>query len=155
MILENAVRCDAVRYDTFRAHAITDDNGATSHMYDAPSDRIDRDVIANLHGFFEQDENATEIVCRQLFQTKTETDAQRAAINARLDSIAGLDKQVTAQNAAADAAKDAAGAAAGAAADAGPGTDFNAVERGFVSITPLQIDLTHSAQLPSIRQWMQ
>jgi len=44
--------------------------------------------------------------------------------------------------------------AAGAAADAGPGTDFNAVERGVVSITPLQIDLTHAAQLPSIRQWM-
>src|SRR5574343_1964687 len=44
--------------------------------------------------------------------------------------------------------------AAGAAADAGPGTDFNAVERGFVSITPLQIDLTHSAQLSQIDQWM-
>jgi 5'-nucleotidase len=44
--------------------------------------------------------------------------------------------------------------AAGAAADAGPGTDFNAVERGFVSITPLQIDLTHTAQLSSIGQWM-
>ncbi len=43
--------------------------------------------------------------------------------------------------------------AAGGAADAGPGTDFNAVDRGFVSITPLQIDLTHVAQLPSIRQW--
>lgn len=45
--------------------------------------------------------------------------------------------------------------AAGAAADAGPGTDFNAVERGCVSITPLQIDLTHSAQLPTIVQWME
>ncbi len=45
--------------------------------------------------------------------------------------------------------------AAGSAADAGPGTDFNAVERGVVSITPLQIDLTHPAQLPLIRQWMQ
>lgn len=44
--------------------------------------------------------------------------------------------------------------AAGAAADAGPGTDFNAVERGFVSITPLQVDLTHAAQLPVIRQWL-
>ena len=44
--------------------------------------------------------------------------------------------------------------AAGAAADAGPGTDFNAVERGFVSVTPLQIDLTHAAQLPAIRNWM-
>lgn len=45
--------------------------------------------------------------------------------------------------------------AAGAAADAGPGTDFNAVERGCVSITPLQIDLTHPAQLPAVRQWME
>jgi len=44
--------------------------------------------------------------------------------------------------------------AAGAAADAGPGTDFNAVERGCVSITPLQIDLTHTAQLPALRHWM-
>lgn len=44
--------------------------------------------------------------------------------------------------------------AAGAAADAGAGTDFNAVERGFVSITPLQIDLTHNAQMPALMQWM-
>jgi 5'-nucleotidase len=44
--------------------------------------------------------------------------------------------------------------AAGAAADAGPGTDFNAIERGFVSITPLQIDLTHTAQLAAVRHWM-
>ncbi|MBS1158804.1 MAG: surE [Proteobacteria bacterium] len=45
--------------------------------------------------------------------------------------------------------------AAGAAADAGPGTDFEAVERGAVSLTPLQIDLTNTAQMPSIRHWMQ
>ena len=44
--------------------------------------------------------------------------------------------------------------AAGGAADAGPGTDFNAVERGCVSITPLQIDLTHTAQLVAITNWM-
>ena len=44
--------------------------------------------------------------------------------------------------------------AAGAAADAGPGTDFNAIERGCVSITPLQIDLTHTGQLVSVAQWM-
>jgi len=44
--------------------------------------------------------------------------------------------------------------AAGAAADAGPGTDFNAVERGCVSITPLQVDLTHRAQVPAIANWM-
>jgi len=44
--------------------------------------------------------------------------------------------------------------AAGAAADSGDGTDFNAVDRGFVSITPLQIDLTHTAQLNAVRHWM-
>ncbi len=44
--------------------------------------------------------------------------------------------------------------AAGAAADAGPGTDFHAVEHGRVSITPLQIDLTHNGQLNVIRDWM-
>lgn len=45
--------------------------------------------------------------------------------------------------------------AAGAAADAGPGTDFHAVEHGRVSITPLQIDLTHTTQLETIRHWVQ
>lgn len=45
--------------------------------------------------------------------------------------------------------------AAGAAADAGPGTDFNATERGCVSITPLQIDLTHNAQLAAVSRWME
>lgn len=45
--------------------------------------------------------------------------------------------------------------AAGAAADAGPGTDFHAIERVCVSVTPLQIDLTHSGQLPAIIRWMQ
>lgn len=44
--------------------------------------------------------------------------------------------------------------AAGAAADSGEGTDFNAIERGVVSITPLQIDLTHTAQLNAVRHWM-
>ncbi|MBS1188567.1 MAG: surE [Rhodocyclaceae bacterium] len=45
--------------------------------------------------------------------------------------------------------------AAGAAQDAGPGTDFHAVERRMVSVTPLQIDLTHVSQLPTLRAWMQ
>ena len=31
---------------------------------------------------------------------------------------------------------------AGAGQDAGPGTDFHAVADGYVSVTPLQIDLT-------------
>jgi 5'-nucleotidase len=45
--------------------------------------------------------------------------------------------------------------AAGGAKDAGPGTDFHATERGFVSVTPLQVDLTHTQQLPKVRQWLQ
>ncbi len=45
--------------------------------------------------------------------------------------------------------------AAGPAADAGEGTDFHAVENGWVSVTPLQIDLTHTAQLGAVSAWMQ
>lgn len=44
--------------------------------------------------------------------------------------------------------------AAGQAQDAGPDTDFFAVEHGFASITPLQIDLTHYSQLDAVRHWM-
>ena len=44
--------------------------------------------------------------------------------------------------------------AAGPAADAGEGTDFHAVENGWVSVTPLQIDLTHAAQMSSVRNWL-
>jgi 5'-nucleotidase len=43
---------------------------------------------------------------------------------------------------------------AGAAADAGPGTDFHAVAQGQVSVTPLQMDLTHREQMPLIRRWV-
>lgn len=43
---------------------------------------------------------------------------------------------------------------AGAAADAGEGTDFHAVANGYVSITPLQIDLTHTAQMTSVTEWL-
>ena len=44
--------------------------------------------------------------------------------------------------------------AAGGAQDAGEGTDFNAAARTVVSVTPLQVDLTHFAQLQTIRDWM-
>ena len=40
----------------------------------------------------------------------------------------------------------------GAAKDAGEGTDFHATAEGWVSITPLQIDLTHSAQLDALKK---
>jgi len=43
---------------------------------------------------------------------------------------------------------------AGAAQDAGPGTDFHAVENLRVSVTPLRLDLTHTAQLPAAREWL-
>ena len=41
----------------------------------------------------------------------------------------------------------------GSAADAAPGTDFHAVERGLVSVTPLRLDLTQHSQLDEIRGW--
>ena len=43
--------------------------------------------------------------------------------------------------------------AAGGAQDAGEGTDFNAIARTVASITPLQVDLTHYAQLQAVRDW--
>jgi len=39
--------------------------------------------------------------------------------------------------------------------DAGPGTDFHAVANGFVSVTPLKIDLTDHRSLPPLRDWLE
>lgn len=44
--------------------------------------------------------------------------------------------------------------AAGGAQDAGEGTDFHAVGRHAVSITPLQMDLTRYSQLDVVRNWL-
>ncbi|MQM30340.1 MAG: 5'/3'-nucleotidase SurE, partial [Candidatus Accumulibacter phosphatis] len=44
--------------------------------------------------------------------------------------------------------------AAGEAQDAGEGTDFHAVQNKQVSLTPLQVDLTHNAQLALLRGWL-
>jgi len=44
--------------------------------------------------------------------------------------------------------------AAGGAAEAGEGTDFHAVANGVVSVTPLQIDLTHTAQIGTVSGWL-
>jgi 5'-nucleotidase len=41
---------------------------------------------------------------------------------------------------------------AGAAKDAAEGTDFHATAQGHVSITPLQIDVTHAAQLEALKK---
>lgn len=38
--------------------------------------------------------------------------------------------------------------------DAGPGTDFYAIKKGYVSITPLQLDLTRYDRMEEISQWL-
>jgi len=42
----------------------------------------------------------------------------------------------------------------GAEQDAGPGTDFNAINEGRVSITPIHTDLTQHAAITNIKQWL-
>jgi len=44
--------------------------------------------------------------------------------------------------------------AAGAAQDAGEGTDFHAVAHDHASLTPLQMDLTHTAQIAALSRWL-
>jgi len=44
---------------------------------------------------------------------------------------------------------------AGAGQDAGPGTDFHAITEGYVSVTPLQVDLTRHGALDGLRQWLE
>ncbi len=44
--------------------------------------------------------------------------------------------------------------AAGGAQDAGEGTDFHAVAQGQVSITPLQMDLTHYSHIARVKEWL-
>ena len=39
--------------------------------------------------------------------------------------------------------------------DAGPGTDFHAVREGFVSVTPLQVDLTRHGALELTARWLE
>jgi 5'-nucleotidase len=38
--------------------------------------------------------------------------------------------------------------------DAGPGTDFYAINAGYVSVTPLQIDLTRYDSLEALKEWL-
>ena len=44
--------------------------------------------------------------------------------------------------------------AAGQARVGGPGTDFHATAAGYVSVTPLKIDLTHDEQLDTVHEWL-
>ena len=41
--------------------------------------------------------------------------------------------------------------AAGDAKDSSSGTDFHAIDEGCISITPMQLDLTHHARLAAMR----
>jgi len=41
----------------------------------------------------------------------------------------------------------------GEASDAGPGTDFYAIKNGFVSITPLHLDMTHYKAFEQVAMW--
>ncbi len=43
---------------------------------------------------------------------------------------------------------------AGVGQDAGEGTDFHAVAQGYVSVTPLQIDLTRHSALQTVADWL-
>ena len=43
---------------------------------------------------------------------------------------------------------------AGPEQDAGPGTDFHALRHGFVSVTPLQVDLTRHAIIEPLGRWL-
>jgi 5'-nucleotidase len=43
---------------------------------------------------------------------------------------------------------------AGPEQDAGPGTDFHALRNGYVSVTPLQVDLTRHGLLESLGRWL-
>lgn len=45
--------------------------------------------------------------------------------------------------------------AAGPGQDAGPGTDFHAIDSGLVSVTPLTIDLTRHERRDPLQQWLE
>lgn len=42
----------------------------------------------------------------------------------------------------------------GSEQDAGPGTDFDAIRNGYVSVTPLQLDLTRYDRLENLGEWL-
>ncbi len=44
---------------------------------------------------------------------------------------------------------------AGPEQDAGPGTDFHALRHGYVSITPLQVDLTRHQAIDPLQRWLE
>ena len=45
--------------------------------------------------------------------------------------------------------------AAGPEQDAGPGTDFHAINQGYVSISPIHVDLTRYRSLETLQSWVE
>jgi 5'-nucleotidase len=43
---------------------------------------------------------------------------------------------------------------AGEGEDDGPGTDFFALAEGYVSVTPLQVDLTRHSAIDTVDRWL-
>ncbi|MEE8428248.1 MAG: 5'/3'-nucleotidase SurE, partial [Gammaproteobacteria bacterium] len=43
---------------------------------------------------------------------------------------------------------------AGAEQDAGAGTDFNAVRSGYISVSPIHVDLTRYDALDIVSEWL-
>jgi len=43
----------------------------------------------------------------------------------------------------------------GGEADSGPGTDFNAISRGYVSVTPLHLDMTNYRLFDQLSSWLE
>jgi 5'-nucleotidase len=44
--------------------------------------------------------------------------------------------------------------AAGEGSDAGPGTDFHAIRQNYVSVTPVQVDMTRHEVIAPLRDWL-
>ncbi len=44
---------------------------------------------------------------------------------------------------------------AGKGQDSGEGTDFHAIELGYVTVTPLSVDLTRHDSLPQLKSWLE
>ena len=44
---------------------------------------------------------------------------------------------------------------AGAGQDTGPGTDFHAIAEGFVSVSPIKVDLTAHASIAKVASWFE
>ena len=44
--------------------------------------------------------------------------------------------------------------AAGPEQDSGPGTDFHAIKNGYISVSPMHLDLTHYKAMQDVADWV-